>query len=120
MSKFIIAILLFGIISCKKGDTTGPTITLTWPADGESFAAGTVVHVKATINDPNEIHEVHVRVNNAASGAEVVHFEDHADAATLEVDQPFSIQSGVTYKIEVEASDHTGNETKVELSVKGN
>ena len=100
-------LLLFA--GCKKGDDTAPTISITSPSDNQSFAAGTTVHIKATIADNVEIHHVHLYVTNSNTGAQILHFEDHVDLGAYNLDQTFVTQSGVTYKIDVQADDHSGN-----------
>jgi hypothetical protein len=119
MRRLLLPLLVFCLTACKKTDTTAPVITLLSPADNELFTAGTLVHVQAKIRDNNAIHMVHVMVHNAATGAEVLHFEEHIDASSYDVNETFTVASGITYAIEVEAIDHAENEAKVEISVSG-
>jgi hypothetical protein len=106
--------------ACKKADTTAPMVHITNPTDGQSFTAGQTIHVQATLSDNTEIHHIHCRVDNTNTGQEILHFEDHIDQSTYNMDQSFTTQAGVTYKIEVEADDHSGNDTKVDISVSSN
>jgi hypothetical protein len=117
---FAALFICIALSACKKSDDTAPVVTITAPTDGQSFTAGQTVHVIATISDNTEIHHVHCRVNNANTDQEILHFEDHIDQPTYNMDQTFTTQAGVTYKIEVEADDHSGNDTKKDISVSSN
>ena len=109
------------LCSCTKdaGDTSRPVIALTSPTDHQTFAAGQTVTISATITDNDELHEVHLYVRNKATGAEVLHLEEHTDLKTYNLLKTFAVQAGVTYKIELEANDHGDNEAKVEIEVVG-
>lgn len=122
MKRILIPGFLFLLLAagCKKGDNTAPTISITSPTDNQSFPAGTTVHVKATIADNVELHHVHLYVTNASTGAQLLHFEDHVDAGTYNLDQTFVTLSGITYRIDVQADDHSGNTGEQVVTVTSN
>ena len=121
MKKIIIpSLYLLLLAGCKKGDNTAPTISITSPADNQSFPAGTTVHVKATITDNVEIHHVHLYVTNANTDAQLLHFEDHVDLGTYNLDQTFVTQAGISYKIDIQADDHSGNTGEAVVRVTSN
>src|SRR5438270_8060113 len=120
MKKLFFAfIIVAAAAGCKKDstDTTAPVITLTSPTDGQAFTAGQTVHVTANISDNDEIHEVHLYVTNVATGDTIANFEEHLDAGSYTLDQTFAVQAGVSYKIEVDANDHSNNEAQKILHV---
>ena len=43
----------------------------------------------------------------------------HADAPSYNFDETFTVQAATTYKIHVEADDHVGNTTIIEIQVTG-
>ncbi|MBE7171232.1 MAG: DUF4625 domain-containing protein [Williamsia sp.] len=107
--------------ACKKdaGDTSTPVITLASPTDHQSFTAGQTVTISASIADDGELHQVHLYVNNKATGAEILHLEEHLDQKSYNLNKTFTAQAGITYKIEIQANDHAENEAKLELEVSG-
>jgi hypothetical protein len=121
--KAIILVLVGAAIfaGCKKSspDTEPPTITLNWPANNQVFNAGDSVHVNASISDNDQIHEVHLYVTNLATNNLLVHFEEHLDAGSFLLDKGFVAQAGVTYKIEIDANDHSGNQAQKVIQVIG-
>jgi hypothetical protein len=119
MKIIILSLLGIGIFTgCHKGDNEAPTITISSPTDNQSFSAGQTVHVQAVIKDNVEIHHVHMYVTNNNNGSQVVHFEDHVDGGTYNLDQSFTTQAGITYKIEIQADDHAGNTGDAQVVVR--
>jgi hypothetical protein len=121
MRLFVIAIALICVVACKKdsGDTQKPVIVLNSPTGNQQFPAFSTVTISGTIADNDEIHEVHVEVINMNTSTEIVHVHDHVDAKSYNINQVFTAQAATTYKIHVEADDHVGNTTIVEIQVKG-
>ncbi|MCU7549565.1 Ig-like domain-containing protein [Chitinophagaceae bacterium LB-8] len=118
MKQILLSLLILCIVSCSKNkDEEAPVITISSPTNNQSFAAGQTVNVSATVTDNVELHEVHLFVTNNATGHEVVHFEQHADAKTLNIDKSFTAQTGITYRIRVEADDHAGNGSEAQVLV---
>ena len=122
MKQIFLALVLVGFIACSKsgGDNEKPVVTLITPTNNQQFTAGQVVNITGTVSDNDEIHEVHVIVTNITNNVEVLHFHDHIDAKTYNVNQQFTAAAGITYKIHLEADDHTGNTGIVEIQVNGN
>ena len=119
--KFLIAFALIGFIACSKngGDNEKPVINLTTPTANQQFTAGQTINITGTVSDNDEIHEVHVIVTNKTTSTEILHFHDHIDAKTYNINQSLVAAAGITYKIHVEADDHTGNTAVVEIEVNG-
>src|SRR6266480_1072999 len=110
--KFLIAFALIGFIDCSKNgvDNEKPVINLTTPTANQQFTAGQTINITGTVSDNDEIHEVHVIVTNKTTSTEILHFHDHIDAKTYNIiNQSLVAAAGITYKIHVEADDHTGN-----------
>ncbi|MCU7552824.1 hypothetical protein OCK74_27140 [Chitinophagaceae bacterium LB-8] len=57
-----------------------------------------------------------MEINNA-TGNEVVHFEQHADAKTLNINKSFTVKNGITYRIKVEADDHASNGSEKQILI---
>jgi hypothetical protein len=113
-----IVLLLFGC-SKSSGDTQKPVVVLMTPTGGQQFSAGTVVQITGTVTDNDEIHMVHVIVTDLTHDVEVHHLMYHADAPSYNFDETFTVSAATTYKIHVEADDHVGNDTIIEIQVSG-
>jgi len=119
--------ILFVLISvaflagCSKsgGDTTKPVVILNTPTGNQEFAAFSTVTISGSIADDDEIHEVHIIVTNVTNSSEVLHVHTHVDAKSYNINEVFTAQAATTYKIHVEADDHVGNTTVIEIQVKG-
>ena len=122
MKKIILTAFVAAFLyACSKdvGDAAAPKINLASPANQQTFAAGQVATVAATITDDNEVHQVHLYVANKATGAELVHFEEHTDLKTYNLQKTFTVQEGVAYTIKLEATDHAENKSEVKIEVSG-
>jgi hypothetical protein len=117
----VLIIALICLAACKKnsGDTTKPLIQISSPTPNQQFTAFSTVTISGTVTDDDQIHEVHVEVVNKNNSTAVIHFMEHVDAKTYNIQQAFVVQAGITYKIHVEAHDHVGNIAVVEMEVKG-
>ncbi len=123
MKKYLPFVLIaVAFASCKKdvGDAASPRISLSSPNNHQTYTGGQVSTVTATITDDNEIHAVHLYVNNKSTGAEIVHMEEHLDMKSYNLQKTFTVQAGVTYTIKIEATDHAENESEVQIEVSGN
>ena len=117
--KFIYAIAgLFLLASCKKEDASKPTITVTSPTNQQTFANGQTVNVTATIADDGELHSVYLKVINTTNNAHVVHFEEHIDVKSYNLNKSFTAQTGGVYAIEIAGEDHGGNKTTQTIQVR--
>jgi hypothetical protein len=115
----ITAIVLFA--RCKKdsGNAQGPVITLVSPTNHQQFTAGQTVSIIGNVSEDDGLHEVHLHVRNKSTGADLLNIEEHPDTKSLDISKTFTVQASVTYSIELEATDHSGNETKIEIEVRG-
>jgi hypothetical protein len=109
--------LLFSGCSKDNADTTKPAIVISSPADKQVFTAGQTVNVAGVVTDNDEIHAVHLYVNNKANNAEIIHLEEHVDKSTYTLARSFTAQAGTTYTIKIEADDHSSNESELTLEV---
>lgn len=116
----IIVISAFAGCKKEKGDMVKPVITITSPQANQQFNAGQVINITATINDNSELHEVSVSISNKNTSAELVHNHYHADQMTFNVNETITAGAGITYRIKIGAADHSGNQTEMEVEVKGN
>jgi len=121
MKHFLFILALISLIACTKngGDTEKPVIILNTPTGNQQFTGGQVVNITGVVTDNDEIHHVHVIVTNKTNSAEILHSEDHADSKTYNINKSFTAQSGITYKIHIEADDHAGNTAVVDIEVQG-
>jgi hypothetical protein len=119
---FLLLLAVACASACKKngGDSLQPVINVTSPTANQQFNAGQVINIIATISDNDQLHEVHLFVTNKATNADVVHFADHVDVSTYNINQTLTAAANVTYKIKIEANDHWGNHAEVEFEVRGN
>lgn len=120
--SFIAAISVLCFAACKKSssaDETKPVISITSPMANQQFNAGAAVNIKATITDNNELHSVHLIVINKTTNYEVIHFMDHTDTKTYQLDKSFIAAAATTYMIQVSAEDHSANFGQMEFEVKG-
>ena len=119
--KYLAALLslLICSTSCTKSANKGqgPVITVTSPSSNQQFAAGQSITVSASITHTSEIHEVKVRVRNNATGAEIFEFKVDVNATSYDLSRTFVAQSGMVYKIEIEAEDNMGNESEKEFTI---
>ena len=123
MKRGIIVLLAIAVFAaCKKssGDSEKPTINVTSPQANQQFNAGQVISIKATITDNSELHEVSLEITNKATGAILIHNHYHVDLMTYNLNETYTAGAGIIYKMKVEATDHSGNESEVEFEVKAN
>lgn len=120
---FLLVLVAAGLAACKKSkvaDTLAPVINVTSPSANQQFGAGATVNIIATIYDNRDLHSIHLSVTNKSSGAHLLHFEDHVDVRSYELNKSFTTGSFTTYSILVEAEDHSGNRAQIAFDVKSN
>ena len=113
----VLAVIIF--FSCHK-DELSPTITVTSPINNQIFNGGQTVLITANISDEDGLHMIHLAVTDNTTGGHLVHFEEHFDGRNYTLNQSFSPQSGRSYLIEIEATDHAENTAKQNLTVSAN
>ena len=113
-----LALMVSFISACSKssGDDAGPVIVIISPQANADVAPGAVVNVSASINDESDIHEDHLDITNNTTN-EVLHYHYHPDLKTFTINETFTAVAGTTYKIEVEADDHSGNKSEKEIEI---
>ncbi|MEP7257699.1 MAG: Ig-like domain-containing protein [Flavitalea sp.] len=122
--KSILGATLFLLLftHCKKdavADTVSPGVTILSPADGTHIAAGQDITVTASVVDDKEIEEVHFHVTNKLTSEELVHEHYHPGGKSYDFSGHLTVQSGITYHIEVEAEDKAGNAAEDEIEIIG-
>ena len=110
----IVTLCIF--ISCSKGSSSGndtipPAITITSPANGQTFTAGQSINMSGSITDDKYIAEVHIHVSNTNTGALLMDVHLYPAGSTATFDQAITAVAGVNYKIQVIARDKAVNET---------
>lgn len=105
-------------------DTVDPTITVTSPAAGATFAPGEVVELRAEIRDNMGLEEVRVRVTDPSgaerevNGQSINDFLNDNREKDLELDITLDETSPVgAYIIRVEAMDEQENEAPQAVTV---
>ena len=122
MKKLLLLIFSLPCLpACKKdkGDTQEPMINVTSPSANQQFPGGQVVNVVAAITDDDQLHEVHLTVINKNTNEELIHYHNHVDVQSFNINEHFNASAGVTYNIKVEAEDHSGNHAEIQFEVKG-
>ena len=126
MKKFSILLLIAtcaAFAACKKssaGDSEKPTINVTSPQANQQFNPGQVIQIMATITDNSELHDVSLEITNKATSAILVHNHYHVDLMTYNLNETYTAGAGITYKMKIGATDHSGNTAEVTFEVKGN
>ena len=120
--KYLLLLTLVGVlVSCKKsnGDSTKPVVQLTSPTPNQQFTAFSTVTIAGTIADQGLINLVQVLVTNENTNAQVLNVQHTVGATSYNLNEVFTAQAATTYKIHIEADDGAGNNTVVEMEVKG-
>jgi len=122
MKRIFFALIAFVFLACNKDvkDEQLPLISVTSPANNQTFAPGQTIQVLAQVSDNDGLHEVAFHVRDVNADTTMIHFHAHADAKNYELNKTFTAQAGLTYKIEIEATDHSENQTKKEIIVLAN
>jgi hypothetical protein len=118
--KNSLSFLLIFIYSCGKSDEIAPVITLISPQENQVYSAGQTSTIRATITDNEGIHMIHLIVLDNSNNGHMIHFEDHFDGKSYDLNKSFPPQPGRTYTIEIEATDHNENTTTKQLTVSAN
>lgn len=116
MKYLSVVFIALAFAACGKSDETPPVVNVITPSDNQVFTNGQTVNVQAEISDETGIHMVHLIVidNN---GIHLDHFEEHLDGKTYTLNRSFTVQSGKSYTVTVDATDHGDNTTKKDLHV---
>jgi hypothetical protein len=108
------------ITGCSKPDEIAPVISVETPGENQVFTGGQSITIKATISDNEGIHIVHLTVLDNTTSGHMIHFEDHFDGKTYQLNKSFTPQAGRSYTIDIDGTDHNENTTKKQLTVSAN
>jgi long-subunit fatty acid transport protein len=111
--------------SCSKNndretDRVLPVVTISTPLNNQVFAAGQSVSITGTLSDNLQLAEVHVHISNNSTGTLLVDIHRYPLSATYTLNESFTVQSGIEYKIQVIAKDNTANENRATVLVSAN
>ena len=123
MKRGIVVLLMVAAFAgCKKdkGDTIKPVINVTSPTANQQFSPGQVINITAAISDNAELHDIGLSITNKGTNAELVHNHYHVDVSSYTLNDTYTAGAGITYRIKIEATDHSGNKSETEFEVKGN
>jgi long-subunit fatty acid transport protein len=120
-----IAILITTGFSCSKNnnretDRVLPVVTISAPLNNQVFSAGQTVNITGTLSDNQQLAEVHVHISNNSTGTLLVDIHRYPLSATYTLNESFSAQSGIEYKIQVTAKDNAANENRATVLVSAN
>src|SRR6478609_308395 len=119
MKRILPLVILIALIGCGKTDEIAPVITMVSPTNNLVVAGGQTVAVQGTITDNEEIHMIHAICTDNLGG-HLLHFEEHVDTKSYNLNQSFPTISGRTYTLEVQATDHGDNVTTKTITVTTN
>ena len=122
---FFIATLIITGFSCSKSnnretDRVLPVVTITAPLNNQVFSAGQPVNITGTLSDNQQLAEVHVHISNNNTGTLLVDIHRYPLSANYILNESFSAQSGIEYKIQVIAKDNAANENRATVLVSTN
>src|SRR5690349_15549259 len=122
MKYFFFLAAMAIMVGCKKsgGDTTKPVVVITTPTANQEFPAFSSITISGTVADENGINVVQIIVTNMSNSMDLLHIQHTIGANSYNINEVFTAQPSTTYKIHVEADDLAGNNTVVEMQVKGN
>lgn len=120
--KIIIFILWAALFftACSKNSASnnqGPVITISSPSNNQVFTVGQTITITSAFIDQDKIGQTQIHVVNKSTNADVLHIEDHPKSVSSTLTGSFTAAARITYKIEIEALDVLGNESKVEIVV---
>ncbi len=125
MQKIIVTCLLFLLLNaCSKSnngkDNEAPVITFTSPANNQVFSGGQAVPISASLSDNKRVAEVHVHVSNNATGTLLMDVHRYPNAASYALNETFTVQAGIQYKIQLLVKDNSANENNATVLISGN
>ncbi|MBN8862512.1 MAG: hypothetical protein J0H92_04035 [Sphingobacteriales bacterium] len=118
-------LLLLANMYCSKNngssdDRVAPAITLSSPAQGQTFAGNQVVAITGTITDAEKIAEVHIHISNTDNGSLLVDIHRYPGTGNYALNETFTIPGNGTYRIQVIAKDNSANEGRTTVSISSN
>lgn len=116
-SFLFLALAAVVLWACSKDSK--PTVSITAPTDGATImSSDSLVNIKATIADEDQLHEYSVTLKNTTANAEVFSYSGHSHASTLEIDTTILVKVTTHSDMEltVTASNHGGASTTEKVS----
>lgn len=104
--------------ACSKKESV-PTVTITSPTDGSTIMSmDSLVNIKATIGDEDQLHEYSVSLKNITAGTTVFTHSGHSHTTSLEIDTTIlvKVSSHSDMELTVTASNHGGASTTEKVS----
>jgi len=98
-------------------DKIFPVVSISSPANGQTFTPGQPIPIIATIMDETYIAEVHVHVSNTNNGELLMDVHEYPAGKTGTIRQTITAVAGVNYKIQVIAKDRAVNESRAYVEV---
>ncbi len=92
-------------------DKIFPVVSISSPANGQTFTPGQPIPITALITDETYIAEVHIHVSNTNTGDLLMDVHEYPAGKTGNISQSITAVAGVNYKIQVIAKDRAVNET---------
>lgn len=125
MKQWLFIAFVFLAAACSKNnssddDNQSPVVTITSPANNSTVTGGQTVNIAGTITDNNRIAELHVHISNNNTGTLLVDIHRTPAGNSYSLNENFTTQAGITYKIQVIAKDAAANETISSVLVTAN
>jgi hypothetical protein len=128
MRKSGVIVLLCSVllwVACSKKSDSGsdkelPVINLVSPLNNAIYTGGQTVNINAPISDNVRLAEIHVHISNNSSGQLLIDIHRYPDAATYNLNESFTAQAGINYKIQVLAIDKSANQKTETVFVTAN
>ena len=98
-------------------DKIFPVVSISSPANGQSFTPGQPFPLLPRSLDETYIAEVHVHVSNTNTGELLMDVHEYPAGKTGNISQSITAVSGVNYKIQVIAKDRAVNESRAYVEV---
>ncbi|MEO5563640.1 MAG: DUF4625 domain-containing protein [Chitinophagaceae bacterium] len=122
---YILSLLWISIAACSnKSDSIDdkelPVIQLLSPTANQVFTAGQTVIVGGNITDNNKLAEIHVHIYNNTSGQLLMDIHRFPVGGTYALNETFTVQAGIQYKIQVLATDKSANQQNQTVFISAN
>jgi hypothetical protein len=116
MSRIIAIVLCLALLgACSKNgknedDNQLPVIQISAPANNQSFTAGQTIAISGIVTDNSSVAELHVHISNNTTGQLLIDIHRYPSTSNYTLNESFPVQAGITYKIQVIATDKSGNQ----------
>lgn len=113
---FVAFVFVFTLIACKKGDTTGPVISLEHPMETDTFMNGDTMEIHGSATDADsDLHGVEITITDLTNNVEELTLHEHTDQPTYHfmTEYVVSVPMHSNIEVKVEAEDEVGNTTTI-------